>query len=225
MDILDKDLKVGDSPSGDGQPEKKVVIDSDAEPNETDNESEGNDKETIAELESKLEKLSEERDNYKKGMFKARLSHRNLPGSEAPAPKKKVEDDDDGWGDPVEPEESEYVTKKDFQKLQEKGAIKKACVDMPELDENWDEIIPFYHSRKGKATEEGIIEDLRDATDLWKLRSGYKTPTGNEKNIKKTTKSILEDRGINKGNDKTPKAPKKTILKKDVGMDRWYSKE
>lgn len=72
--------------------------------------------------------------------------------------------------DEPEPTE-EFMTKRDFYRVNEKKAIQNVTTENPEIKENWEAIKGFYTSRRGKDTPEEIAEDLKDAYILWKARN------------------------------------------------------
>ena len=127
----EKTLTTEETPSDSGQSENAVeeVVESEeseeVEPDQQDTTTEP-EEETITMSKSEFNKLQEERDNYKKGLLKAKNSSRSLPEHKDPA----KEDKDFEW------ENNEYATKKDLQKIQEKTAIQKASLLIPELDDN-----------------------------------------------------------------------------------------
>jgi hypothetical protein len=140
----EKDLKEGSvDPSGNGQPEKTVVeseddveedlVDTDEQDQKSETESETtetDDKITISKAE--FAKLQEERDNYKKGLLLAKNKGRKLPeiGKTSDKDSEKEFDWEQNYNN------SEFVTKKDFQKKEEKAAINIAVETIPELDTN-----------------------------------------------------------------------------------------
>lgn len=65
--------------------------------------------------------------------------------------------------------ETQFLTKKDFFRANEKKAINEVRTDA-EIDANFDAIKAFYVSRRGQDTPEDIKEDLKDAYFLWKAR-------------------------------------------------------
>jgi len=69
-----------------------------------------------------------------------------------------------------EPKSSDFLTKQDFEKANERKAILTAQAD-PEVKAIWNEIVPFYTPRRGKATPEDISEDIKDAITLYKARN------------------------------------------------------
>lgn len=65
---------------------------------------------------------------------------------------------------------SEFLTKADFHKANERKAILSVTAD-EEVKANWDKIIPFYTPRRGKETPEDISEDIKDAIIIFKARN------------------------------------------------------
>jgi len=72
--------------------------------------------------------------------------------------------------EPVTPKADEFLTRKDFQKANEKKAISQVTTD-PEIKAIFDKIVPFYVSRRGQDTTEDIVEDLNDAITIYKARN------------------------------------------------------
>lgn len=66
---------------------------------------------------------------------------------------------------------SQFVTKADFYKTNERKAIREIIAADAEIKAVWNEIIPFYTPRRGKETPEDIAEDIRDAIILFKARN------------------------------------------------------
>jgi len=127
--------------------EKQLPSEDDQSEDETPEESE-DDSVTISQAE--LDKLTEERDNYRKGMLSAKKVKRTL----------KAEDEN--------LDDEEFLTRKDLFKANEEVAIGKVLKDVPEIDENWVEIMAFYAPRRGRGTVEGTVLDIKDAYYLWK---------------------------------------------------------
>lgn len=215
------DLKQGETPSENSQSDNEVEetteventkVESTEEVEETESEEADDEKVTLTKAE--LQKLQDERDNYKKGLLSLKNKGRNLPGDKvAEVEKKETESFYD---------DSEYVTKRDLQKKEEKNAIALAVTEIPELDDNWDEIVEFYYPKRGKDDAENIIEDLRDAVEIWKFRKGAKPKADTES--KKVIAKASTDNSISKGKEKS--APVKSegkIIKPTVPMERWYS--
>lgn len=215
------DLKQEETLSENSQSDNEVEETSEAESTEVETaeeveatESENADDEKVTLTKAELQKLQDERDNYKKGLLSLKNKGRKLPGDNvAEVEKKETESFYD---------DSEYVTKRDLQKKEEKNAIAVAITEIPELDENWDEIVEFYYPKRGKDEAENIVEDLRDAVEIWKFRKGAKPKADTES--KKVIAKASADNSISKGKEKS--APVKSegkIIKPTVPMERWYS--
>ena len=129
------DLKQGETPSENSQSDNEVEETTEAENTKVESteeveetESEEADDEKVTLTKAELQKLQEERDNYKKGLLSLKNKGRNLPGDKvAEVEKKETESFYD---------DSEYVTKRDLQKKEEKNAIALAVTEIPELDDN-----------------------------------------------------------------------------------------
>lgn len=99
-----------------------------------------------------------------------------------------VEDDNDE----PEPTQSDYMTKRDFYRVNEKKAIAAVTAD-PEIAANFDGIKAFYTPRRGKDTPEEIVEDIKDAYILWKARNP-KAPANPSATL--TTTSVPQPGGL-----------------------------
>lgn len=116
---------------------------------------------------------------------------------------------------------TEFVTKADFQKTNERKAIKDAVSD-PEVKANWSEIIPFYTPRRGKETPEDISEDIKDAITLWKARNPEVQTDTSAADL--TTTAVVKTGGS--GPAKTaPKAADPPNFKLPVQPKDWYQKK
>ncbi len=73
--------------------------------------------------------------------------------------------------EPVVAPKTDYLSKADFEKANERKAILTVIADDPEVKANWSEIMPFYTPRRGKVTPEDIAEDIKDAVTLFKARN------------------------------------------------------
>lgn len=107
---------------------------------------------------------------------------------------------------PAAPAASEFLTKADFYKTNERVAIRAATAD-PEVKANWAEIAPFYTPRRGKETTEDIAEDIQDAITLYRARHP-EVVTDDSKNLLTETAVIKTGGGpIGKTTPKTPDLP------------------
>lgn len=95
----------------------------------------------------KAQKRIRDGQNYKKGLLSLRRKQK--------ASKKQATET-------LVPKESEFITKKEFYQANEKEAIRQAC-ENPEIDENWDKIVPYYVPRRGKNSPKDIKLDIEDA--------------------------------------------------------------
>jgi hypothetical protein len=207
------DLKKGeDSPEGTDQPEEETAESEEEGEEETQETSDDEVKISKSELE-KLRKDANEKENYRKAVIRLnKLKGRSLPGSE---PEKKPEQPVDDFDEPKE----EYVTKKELLERDNKNAINKAC-ENPEIDENWDEIIAFYIPPRDNSYESKLSAILK-AHKLCSLDSKAETPEPKDTG-KKATADLAAEKGLSKGKEKKPEAPKKSILPKTKKMEQWY---
>jgi len=98
--------------------------------------------------------------------------------------------------EPTEEPPSEYLSKKDFYKSNERKAINeltRVVESDPEdvqarkafVTENWESIKEYYTPRKGKDTPEDILEDLVDAVTLYSAK--HKPAVADPKELAQTT--------------------------------------
>lgn len=145
-----------------------------------------NDEPTAEELKAQLQKLTEERDNYKKGLLLAKkrtlsLEEDNHEGKKEDTPK---EDDESEWDEDSKKFQKETLTKaeqiakeaveKQLSAQNEQRAINKFLENNPEAsdDETWKEIVRNYRGNNGKTTVKSIMEDLDDAYTVVLKRTG-----------------------------------------------------
>lgn len=209
------DFNEEDTSAGDGQPEDKNDTTAPSE-EELDNEidkilEEGNDSdvdddETVIISKKEYEKTERDRDNYREGLL-------SLKGKKKD--KKEVK---------KETKSDEFMTKKDFQKVNENKAIKLACKDS-EIEENWDKIVKFYTPRHGKNDVDGIVEDINDAFILFQKKNENKEEDKEDKEDKKSTADLASDKNLSGGDTSKKKnsSPerKSVIPKKETAQD-WY---
>ena len=185
--------------------EKQLPSEDDQSEDETPEESE-DDSVTISQ--AKLDKLTEERDNYRKGMLSAKKVKRTL----------KAEDEN--------LDDEEFLTRKDLFKANEEVAIGKVLKDVPEIDENWVEIMAFYAPRRGRGTVEGTVLDIKDAYYLWQKDNPIIEVDKKKELAKKATSDLSSLKGNPaKGKEKEQEAPKKHVMPEATDkMVDWYNK-
>ncbi len=185
--------------------EKQLPSEDDQSEDETPEESE-DDSVTISQAE--LDKLTEERDNYRKGMLSAKKVKRTL----------KAEDEN--------LDDEEFLTRKDLFKANEEVAIGKVLKDVPEIDENWVEIMAFYAPRRGRGTVEGTVLDIKDAYYLWQKDNPIIEVDKKKELAKKATSDLSSLKGNPaKGKEKEQEAPKKHVMPEATDkMVDWYNK-
>lgn len=122
----------------------------------------------------------------------------------------------------VVPPTSEFLTKADFFKSNERKAIREITADA-EIKANWNEIIPFYTPRRGKETPEDIKEDILDAITLYKARNPG-APAKDDSADQLTTTPVVKTGGGNI--DKTtPKLKDPPNFKLPTKPSEWYGKK
>jgi len=199
------DLKDGDkTPQGNGQPEKK--------------EADNSQKEDVVQIsKSELERIKQDRDNYREGLLANKRKGRSLPGSDTNSDKSNKDDDDNN-------SQEEFITKKDLKKHIERQAITELQKNS-EIDEHWEEIMEFYSPRPGETdTMDGILTAGNRAFKVWKgqqppVKADKKDDTGD----KKVIADIASEKGLNEGKDKKLVNEKKSVLNnKQTHIQDWY---
>lgn len=107
-----------------------------------------------------------------------------------------------------------------FEKANERKAIRliESSEDSTfvEINENWDEIVANYVSRRGKDTEEDILDDIMDAHAIWKRRQ----PTHSDS--KEAESSIMQTHGTKGTSPSSTPVKKERIIKRTQKMGDWY---
>ena len=119
------------------------------------------------------------------------------------------------------PDTSQFLTKTDFYKSNERKAIREITADA-EIRAAWNEIIPFYTPRRGKETPEDIKEDILDAITLYKARNPVVEKDDSADQL--TTTPVVKTGGGSV--DKAPVKPKDPPnFKLPVPPTEWYAKK
>lgn len=222
-ETLNEDVK---NPSGDGQPENSddsKIETSDVGSEEPQKEEEKNETEAETKEESvtipkaELDKIKRDLENYKRGLLAYKTKNRKLPLST----RAKKERSEDVWDE--EPDESDkFVTKEEYYANVEQTAISKALSDdsLKGLDDNWDKVMEYYTDRHGK-TVDGLVENIKDAYYLWKIRQPN-PPKEEEIKTKKDISKLAQEKQISKGKEVKSTPQKKSILPKQKPMEEWY---
>lgn len=120
---------------------------------------------------------------------------------------------------PAPKSDTPYVTRDEFYDTNRNKAIKSIeqyddtdpLADMKrEINENWDDIVPFYVSRNGQDTPENILEDIFDAYALYKRRNGGKSTDDSARMLQSTVV--------------TAPTGGRTEVKKDASQDPRFTK-
>lgn len=122
----------------------------------------------------------------------------------------------------VEPATPGVLTKADFEKSNEKRAIRQAQADA-DVKAHWAEIAPLYVNRRGRDTAEDIHDDIKDAILLFKARQG--TPiVPNDTAASLATTSVDHGTGTGAPAPKTPEVKNPPNFKPATGPKNWYPK-
>ncbi len=172
---------------------------------------------------SELEQLKKDaglKENYRKGIIRlTRKNGRFLPGSDSDQqPKHEEEEGDeeiDFGGDDKEkkPKKKEAAPKANL--LTEKDAIDIACRD-EEVENNWEDIVIYYEPKHGKSSVGAILKDIDAAVKMWKEKNKSTAAPAAPR------QQIATDTSIEKGKEKKPIPPKKTIIPPKAKMTDWY---
>lgn len=142
-----------------------------------------------------LRQLKQDRDNYREGLLSS---------------KKKLAS--------FKKEGEKAESKRETKDVENKG-IEKACEDS-EIKENWRDIVKYYSPRRGKASVEDIVKDLKDAKTLWKKGPSKEKDTEDSKTTSELASLKGKPQGIGKeGKEKTKE---RLIIKSQKPMDKWY---
>lgn len=191
----DKELPTEDGSDEELSEEKSL-------PEDGSDDSQGTDEETISISKRELEvlkKKAEDGENYKKAFTEKKEF-------------KKAGLDPTG-----------YVTKAEFYAEKEREAIKEACKD-DYFDKRWNEIIKYYVPRRGKASVEGILDDLKDARIL---HDAYAGSDGNAKEVDSDIKRKLANEKSMPGGGglKGQEVKKGGVIRKSEPIQNWYKTE
>jgi glucan-binding YG repeat protein len=182
--------------------------------NESEEDSgEGDDKDAV------IAKLTEERDNYKRGLL-ATKQKRSLNGEEKKEEEKKK---------PAKKvDETDQIVNKALRKMAEKQAIAEIldpdspshipeCVD----NKNWSQIINYVPSGADKETVAGVKRAIKIAVAAWKADTGYKDL---EDKSNGSDASALGGKSNNVSS--SGEKPKSTLnIPKKSGIDTWFPKK
>ena len=160
----------------------------------------------------KLEKTSADGEHYKKGLLSIKEKSKKA---------KEVKKDIKPEAQPAKTE-SPFLTKSEFQKGIEKTATLKACED-PEVNDNWEKVMQYYSARRGNATVEDIVSDIKDAKTLFR-KYNPKPEEGEETTEEqKVASEVASEAGTEEGvKPDSKKKPRKKILGKKTGPETWY---
>lgn len=127
---------------------------------------------------------------------------------------------------------TDFLTKTDFYKSNERKAIRLATVstedDSEEIKqfksdvlENWNDIVGLYTPRKGKETPEDIFEDIKDAYLLYRVKNPKEVK--DDSALELTTTPVIKAGKVFKQKEVTTKEDNRYSLPKKP--DSWYPKK
>jgi len=169
---------------------------------------------------SEHDKLIEERDNYKKGL----LAEKEKNKGDKTLDKKEEEEEKKEEKKEEKPKKSEFVTKADFHKANEDQAIAEITDDIPEINDNWEEIVKHVNASDRNSIK-SIKQAIKDGYAVWKSREAENETE--EEDDTGARSELSKDKTLG-GKTKTKKdAPKKSILgvDKDHDITKWYGKK
>lgn len=123
--------------------------------------------------------------------------------------------------DTPKPAESEFLTKADFYKSNERKARLLAEAD-PEVKANFDKILPYYTPRNGKETPEDILEDLKDAITVFKSRNPIVETDDSKRDL--TVTAVVKTGGGGPVSQTAPKTAQPPNYKLPTQPSDWYKK-
>jgi len=195
---IEKTLQDGEELKEAEEVETEEETTEDEEVEETDEDTTDEEDDYVPLTKEEHDKLLEERENYKKGMLKAKASQKK----------------------PAESKESEFVTKADLQKDLEKRAIKEVLADNPEMDTDWNKFVS-YIPKVAKSDDKATIMKKIKAGYV-----GYQsTLDQSDEDVEdKTAKATLSKTTGTGGKSPKPAGTKKKHIlnTKGGGMESWY---
>lgn len=162
MDKTQKDLKT------------EVVTEEAGRSESTTEEKSSTEKESseLSELQERLKKMEQERDNYKMGLLKFKKAEKTL---ELKKEETEQENENSDWDEQSQKFQTQTLSRAEkvaqkaaesvFRKSNEKQAIGSFLERYPDFqaDEAWQEILSNYHPKNGKDSVTGIVRDLERA--------------------------------------------------------------
>lgn len=118
------------------------------------------------------------------------------------------------------PAPTEFLTRADFYKANERKAIREITADA-EIKAVWNEVVPFYTPRRGKETPEDIKEDILDAITIYKTRNPVAVTDDSAREL---TATPVVKTGGGVPTKATP-APALSNFKLPTQPSDWYAKK
>lgn len=180
---INEDLKnKGGDPSGDGQTDN----------NSGDGAGSSGEEDTVTISKKELDQIKKDRDNYREGLLSVKADKRNLDGSEGGEEGEEGEEGGEGGGEggnagaeggsdtltedrvkQIVGQSVDEATKAAY-KSNEKRAKRQFLASHPEYvdDTQWAQLLTNFSRKRGQATVEDILDDLKDAVILHKRDTG-----------------------------------------------------
>jgi hypothetical protein len=162
---------------------------------------------------AKIEKLENDKENYKKGLLKYKKFSLTPEKEE-----KKVEEEYPEWDDASKKFQKQTLSEAEkraearamavIEKANEKSAIASFLSNHPDVKNQWDDIVANYTPKNGKETQADIMKDLERALVLTQYEKGTlnKSDKKGEKAVanlntvsKTTSKNAPEGAALTKG--------------------------
>ena len=188
--------------------EESSQVEETTENNDSNDDSDDKDA-VIAQLKEEKEQLTEERDNYKKGM----LSAKN---------KRTIEKE-------KKPEVDSQLVNKALRRVAEKEAIAEILdpdspAYIPECVDNkqWNQIISYIPTGADRETKTGVKRALKIAVAAWKADTGFVEPENKKEDKASEVGALGEKTGGDKSEGGKPKSTLNIPKKNDI--DTWFPK-
>lgn len=189
---------------------------------------ENDDGETVTLKKSDLEKYKTKTTNLVTGLTSVKGKVKSLKEKAKPAPAPQGQNNQQSAPPAGQPDSSEFVTKKELYRNNEKEAIKIAEADKV-LSDNWNEVMQNFSGKRGRGSKEDIVADINDAFILWQHNNPEKAKAAGINQTRKIlTHQLAGDTNKPAGDSsdgQTTTQPKKSVLSKKTNASEWYPKK
>lgn len=187
---------------------------------------ESDDGETVTLKKSDLEKYKTKTNNVLNGLKTVKVKVKSLRDKAKPSPAPQDQEHKQQSSSSGQQDASEFVTKKELYRENEKAAIKTAETDSV-LSDNWNEVMQHFSGRRGRGSKEAILSDINDAFILWQQDNPEKAKKAGITGTRKLQVDLASDTNKPAGdssNGQTAQTPRKSVLPKKAKASDWYSK-